>query len=522
MSVRFNSISGCIDTKDLDNEFSYILEIDHKKILLDVGKLPDNFDAKSIDAVLLSHSDLPFIKDLPKLSKAGYTGPIYATLPTLYFSRMALLQYYDGDELIKEIEHCYQNANNISYMQPIKIGEIEIQAYNSGHSPGGAFFKVSFMANDFLYCVNINHKRERTLNPSDLFSGGSVSEIFNKPTCLITNLDVFALQAGSAKERNAKMINSTISALKKKANVLLPVDATSRLFEVLYSLDVAWSIDYDNRRKNHCKHPLFFLAKNAKKWIQYGRGMLESFSDALSSEFATTRKHPFEFRFVKVIEEIEKLPRGPYVVVTIDKDLNDSFGRELAMKYIQSDSALVLTSLPTKDSFSHILMKHWSKGQVNYDDMQLTHITANINYEYSVNVPLEGEELQQYYQDEQEKREELVLQQQLLHEQRKKRKKSKIVNEDIEDALEMDDQSSITELSQDEDEQEDTNKEKKQHFRDIQLEHFSHTHDLWIEGSDVNRMFPYTEYPLGIPTISFKDSLLGKRKFDDYGIIVDT
>eukprot|EP00835_Amoeboradix_gromovi_P000922 NODE_35_length_31537_cov_0.293403.p4 type:complete len:651 gc:universal NODE_35_length_31537_cov_0.293403:21471-19519(-) len=523
MSVRFNAMAGPLTDGVIEEEFCYLLEIDHKQILLDVGKLPDGFDCRSIDAVVLSHSGLPFIKDLPKLSKLGYTGPIYATLPTLYFSRMALLDYYDGDELIKEIEHCYHNAINVSYMQPVKIGEIEIVAYNSSHSPGGAFYKISFMANDFLYCININHKREKTLNPSDLFSGGSVSEIFSKPTCLITNLDVFSYPEGNKKERESKMVNSVINALRKKANVLLPVDATSRLFEVLYILDNAWSQDYDIRKKQYCKHPLFFLAKNAKKWIQYGKGMLESFSDALSSEFATTRKHPFEFRFVKVIEDIEKLPRGPYVVVTIDKDCNDVFGRELAFRYVQADSAIILTSLPSENSFTRLLMDNWSNGQTNYDEMALRHVVANVNYEYTVNTPLEGAELQKYYQEEQQRREELVFQQQIAHEKKKKRKKLKNSNEDLadEDTMEIDDQSSITELTSEEDDSDDL-VVKKEHFRDIQLEHFSKTHDLWVYDSDVNRMFPYTEYPLGIPTISFKDSLLGKRKFDEYGIIIDT
>ena len=58
--------------------------------------------------------------------------------------------------------------------------------------------------------------------------------------------------------------------------------------------------------------------------------------------------------------------------------------------------------------------------------------------------------------------------------------------------------------------------------KDIHLEHFSKTHDLWVYDSTVTRCFPYTEYPMGIPTISFKDNLLGKRKWDEYGVIIDT
>eukprot|EP00834_Sanchytrium_tribonematis_P000241 NODE_5_length_72347_cov_1.339331.p9 type:complete len:666 gc:universal NODE_5_length_72347_cov_1.339331:66282-64285(-) len=519
MSVRFCAIRGGIEEEKVkDYQVSYLLEIDRKKILLDVGYIPDDFDC-NIDAVLLSHSSLECVKDLPKLSKKGYTGPIYATLPTLYFSRMALLQYFDGNELIKEIENSFQNAINVTYMQPFKVGEVELIAYNSAHSPGGSFYKISYMASDFLYCLNINHKREKALNPSDLFSGGSVSEIFTKPTCLITNIDVFELDSGTSRDREAKFVNSIIHALKKRANVLVPVDATARLFEILYILDNAWCHDYDTKKKNYCKHPIFFLAKNAKKWIQYGKGMLESFSDALSSEFATTRKHPFEFRFFNVIEEIEKLPRGPYVVVTIDKDLEDTFGRELTLKYVASDSAIILTSRPTPGSLSDKLLQIWKAENSDMEQLPLRLVNGELSHEYNVNVPLEGEELQKYYQEEQKLRELEILKQQEAESLKKKKKKPN-TDMDVDENLELDDESSITELSEMGDDNEAA--VHKQHITDIQLDHFSKTHDLFVYDSDVNRMFPYTEYPIGIPTISSKDSLLGKRKWDEYGLIIDT
>lgn len=72
----------------------HLLVADHKQILVDCGlfqglkslrlrnreALP--FDAKSLDAVVLTHAHLDHTGFLPVLVKNGYTGPIYCTPPT--------------------------------------------------------------------------------------------------------------------------------------------------------------------------------------------------------------------------------------------------------------------------------------------------------------------------------------------------------------------------------------------------------------------------------------------------------
>jgi metallo-beta-lactamase family protein len=81
---------------------NYLLETKNAKILLDCGLFqgskdlehknsePFSYDPKEIKAVIVSHSHLDHIGRLPQLVKSGFEGKIYATPPTIDFTRLIL------------------------------------------------------------------------------------------------------------------------------------------------------------------------------------------------------------------------------------------------------------------------------------------------------------------------------------------------------------------------------------------------------------------------------------------------
>ena len=81
-----------------------LFEVDDLKILIDVGLVQKNgirsdmifntkeftFNPKEIDYVILTHAHIDHIGLIPALVKAGYSGPILCTEPTMKISEISL------------------------------------------------------------------------------------------------------------------------------------------------------------------------------------------------------------------------------------------------------------------------------------------------------------------------------------------------------------------------------------------------------------------------------------------------
>ena len=81
----------------------YLLETDRAKVLIDCGmfqgtpeerirnQVPFAYDPGAIDAMLLTHAHLDHCGQIPRLVKAGFRGPIYATAGTIELAALVLL-----------------------------------------------------------------------------------------------------------------------------------------------------------------------------------------------------------------------------------------------------------------------------------------------------------------------------------------------------------------------------------------------------------------------------------------------
>ncbi|MBU2219584.1 MBL fold metallo-hydrolase, partial [Patescibacteria group bacterium] len=81
---------------------NYLLETEQSKVLIDCGlfqgsgelearnEQPFAYDAKDIDAVIVSHSHLDHVGRLPQLIAAGFKGKIFATPPAIDFTHLIL------------------------------------------------------------------------------------------------------------------------------------------------------------------------------------------------------------------------------------------------------------------------------------------------------------------------------------------------------------------------------------------------------------------------------------------------
>jgi len=81
----------------------YLLETDRARILIDCGmfqgtpeermrnEVPFAYDPTTVDAMLLTHAHLDHCGQIPRLVKAGFRGPIYATAGTIELAALVLL-----------------------------------------------------------------------------------------------------------------------------------------------------------------------------------------------------------------------------------------------------------------------------------------------------------------------------------------------------------------------------------------------------------------------------------------------
>ena len=81
----------------------YLLETDRAKVVIDCGLfqgtpdvrvrnlVPLGYHPDSIDAMLLTHAHLDHCGLIPRVVKAGYNGPIYATAGTIELAALVLL-----------------------------------------------------------------------------------------------------------------------------------------------------------------------------------------------------------------------------------------------------------------------------------------------------------------------------------------------------------------------------------------------------------------------------------------------
>jgi metallo-beta-lactamase family protein len=88
LSLTFHGAAGCV------TGFCALLQTDHGRFLVDCGLFQGPktlkalnhgdfpFEARGIDGVFLTHAHIDHSGLLPKLRRAGYRGPIYATRPT--------------------------------------------------------------------------------------------------------------------------------------------------------------------------------------------------------------------------------------------------------------------------------------------------------------------------------------------------------------------------------------------------------------------------------------------------------
>jgi len=120
---------------------NYILETEQSRVAIDCGAFqggkeqelknsaPFLYDATRVDALLLTHAHLDHIGRVGKLVKAGFSGPIWATPPTIDLLKVVLddaIGIMSHDELKFGTEPLYgqeELERAVSLTKPVEYGQ---------------------------------------------------------------------------------------------------------------------------------------------------------------------------------------------------------------------------------------------------------------------------------------------------------------------------------------------------------------------------------------------------------------
>ncbi len=248
MKIKFCGGAGGIVTGSC-----YLIETKGKKILVDCGlfqgskeieaknREPFLFDPKEVNFVLITHAHLDHIGRLPQLIKAGFSGRIFATPPTVDFTRIIL---EDSVRVLEEksrragvlpvfaqneVEHAMKHFEAVEHNETRKLAwGLSFKFQDAGHILGSAV-------------ITLESEGKKLVFSGDL--GNGVMPL-TPPPAVLSEADFVFLESTYG-DRNHEAIsesrgiieNAVEDAVAQKGVLLIPSFALERAQQVIYHLN---------------------------------------------------------------------------------------------------------------------------------------------------------------------------------------------------------------------------------------------------------------------------------------------
>lgn len=304
------------------------IETSSTRVLIDCGMFqgsafndarnfrPFGFDAKDVDAVILTHAHLDHIGRLPKLIKEGFSGKIYTTPPTAEMVRIILEDAYEimAEQFEKEYRpKLYEQEDltktlsllkTIEYSTWKEVGDIKFRFREAGHIFGSAFVEL-----------------EERGGVRAVFSGdiGNVDTPILRPTAQIGSSDIVYIESTYGNRvhedistRSALFEKIVLDTYQKKGVLLIPAFAVERTQALLYDLNTMFEYhgmkEYDVyldspmaiKMTEVMQHYPKYYDKEAAKLIMHGDDFL-TFPNLTLCKSRTDSKAINEVRPPKII-----------------------------------------------------------------------------------------------------------------------------------------------------------------------------------------------------------------------------
>ncbi|KTG01611.1 hypothetical protein cypCar_00018076 [Cyprinus carpio] len=433
--IKLTALSGVQE----ESALCYLLQVDEFRFLLDCGwdesfsmDIIDSLKryVHQVDAVLLSHPDHLHLGALPyAVGKLGLNCTIYATIPVYKMGQMFMYDLYQSRHntedftlfTLDDVDSAFDKIQQLKYSQIVNLkGKghgLSITPLPAGHMIGGTIWKiVKDGEEEIIYAVDFNHKREIHLNGCSL-------ETISRPSLLITDSFNASYVQPRRKQRDEQLLMmcevlhslpaNVMETLRGDGNVLIAVDTAGRVLELAQLLDQIWR----TKDAGLGVYSLALLNNVSYNVVEFSKSQVEWMSDKLMRCFEDKRNNPFQFRHLSLCHSLSDLSRvpSPKVVLCSQPDLEAGFSRELFIQWCQdAKNSVILTYRTTPGTLSRYLIDNPGEKR--------------IELEIRKRCRLEGRELEEYMEKEKTKKEAA-----------KKLEQAKEVDLDSSDESDMDD-----------------------------------------------------------------------------------
>lgn len=342
-----------------------LIEYANVKVLVNVGGPVADYDWQSLpehDCLVLTDSTLESMGSLP-LYRRSFTSKsdVFATFPTVKMGQMSLYDHHsnlslDGESppfSLEDMDNAFASMKTIKYAQTLLLPtkekpRLSITAYRAGHVVGGAFFVLQRLQDETSVVITSTYHmaKELHLDSSTLLQYGAT------PDVLVTHPGGPAMPLLSQLYHTKKLkpplaqrtlVEHVLSVLRRDGNVLLPVDASGRVLELVLLLSQHWE-----RQRLQATYNLVWLGAMVGNTIDFCRSQLEWMAGALGNQFDSPGKgHPYALRPVQFCTSLTDLEAilangNPTCVLANGLSLDHGPARDLLLRWADNDNNAIL------------------------------------------------------------------------------------------------------------------------------------------------------------------------------------
>lgn len=245
---------------------SYLLEVDNLSLLIDCGLFQERdylarnwepflYDPRKLDAVILTHGHLDHCGLIPKLCNDGFSGPIFATEPSVDLAEIVMLDsghIHEEDAKYKRKRHAREGRTGphpvvplytqedaeraakqlkpVIYNKALKFNDaVSVTWHDAGHILGSAMLSID---------VTEGGKTQRIVFSGDI--GQRDKPLIKDPT-MLKQADIVVIESTygdrlhdhdeDIESQLARVVNDTI---ERGGNVIVPTFAIERAQELLW------------------------------------------------------------------------------------------------------------------------------------------------------------------------------------------------------------------------------------------------------------------------------------------------